>query len=76
MPLENGGRADKMGNRYEIRCIIYSSEALAVCMEMIRQVRYLNDERAKKIVIISVISSGVVLAPANHIWQHVLPMLY
>ena len=23
MPLEIGGRADKMGNRYEIRCIIY-----------------------------------------------------
>lgn len=23
MPLEKGGRADKMGNRYEIRCIIY-----------------------------------------------------
>ena len=31
-----------------------SSEALAVCMEMIRQVRYLNDERAKKIVIVFV----------------------
>lgn len=23
MPLEIGGRADKMCNRYEIRCIIY-----------------------------------------------------
>lgn len=23
MPLERGGRADKMGNRYEVRCIIY-----------------------------------------------------
>lgn len=31
-----------------------SSEALAVCMEMIRQVGYLNDERAKKIVIVFV----------------------
>ena len=31
-----------------------SSEALAVCMEMIRQVGYLNHERAKKIVIVFV----------------------
>ena len=31
-----------------------SSEALTVCMEMIRQVRYLNYERAKKIVIVFV----------------------
>ena len=31
-----------------------SSEALSVCMEMIRQVRYLNNERTKKIVIVFV----------------------
>lgn len=32
MPLEKGGRADKMGNRYEIRCIIY--EMLKVLKEV------------------------------------------
>lgn len=32
MPLELGGRADKAGNRYEIRCIIY--ELLKVIREM------------------------------------------
>ena len=31
MPLEQGGRADKFGNRYEIRCIIY--ELLKVIRE-------------------------------------------
>ena len=32
MPLERGGRADKMGNRYEIKCIIY--EMLKVLKEV------------------------------------------
>lgn len=32
MPLEIGGRADKMGNRYEIRCIIY--EMLKIFQEI------------------------------------------
>lgn len=32
----------------------YSSEALAVCMELIRQIKYLNYERKKKIVIVFV----------------------
>ena len=31
MPLEVGGRADKMGNRYEIKCVIY--ELLKVLRE-------------------------------------------
>lgn len=34
MPLENGGRADKMGNRYEIRCIIYEM------LKVLREVNY------------------------------------
>lgn len=32
MPLEKGGRADKIGNRYEIRCIIY--EMLKILKEV------------------------------------------
>lgn len=32
----------------------YSSEALAVCMELIRQIKYLNYERKKKIVLVFV----------------------
>ena len=38
MPLERGGRADKMGNRYEVRCIIY--EMLKVLRE-VRIFKYL-----------------------------------
>lgn len=34
MPLEKGGRADKMGNRYEIRCIIYEM------LKILREVNY------------------------------------
>lgn len=34
MPLEKGGRADKMGNRYEIRCIIYEM------LKVLREVNY------------------------------------
>lgn len=34
MPLEIGGRADKMGNRYEIRCIIYEM------LKVLREVNY------------------------------------
>lgn len=34
MPLEIGGRADKMGNRYEIRCIIYEM------LKVLREINY------------------------------------
>ena len=34
MPLETGGRADKMGNRYEISCIIYEM------LKVFREVNY------------------------------------
>lgn len=34
MPLEKGGRADKIGNRYEIRCIIYEM------LKILREVNY------------------------------------
>ena len=34
MPLEVGGRADKAGNRYEIRCIIYE------LLKVIRETNY------------------------------------
>ena len=34
MPLEIGGRADKMGNRYEIKCIIYEM------LKVLREVNY------------------------------------
>lgn len=34
MPLERGGRADKMGNRYEVRCIIYEM------LKVLREVNY------------------------------------
>ena len=34
MPLEKGGRADKIGNRYEIRCIIYEMLRSIRCIEM------------------------------------------
>lgn len=34
MPLEKGGRADKMGNRYEVKCIIYE------LLKILREVNY------------------------------------
>lgn len=42
MPLEKGGRADKMGNRYEIRCIIY--EMLKILREFLKTIYEVKSE--------------------------------